>query len=241
MSTSIIDRDRIQVIRGDQGPTHAVVPWDLWTEIEAALAASRTEAEVSDEELFDTADTSGEAFPMEVVEQLVAGTHPVKVYRKYRGLTQADLARAIGSTAPYISQIENGRPCGRSTLLLLANALGVEVGDLIARRDAPPPEDYLISFPEDRDTRKWDASRQTLTFYGVYCDPGTARDVRVWFRVPGSLLARLEGVAGPLSQSQANWILNRHPDPIARACGVALAERRPPVDGAIPIDLADLP
>lgn len=87
-------------------------------------------AEASDEALFDAADTGGEAFPMEVVEQLIVGVHAVEVYRRYRDLTQTDGARTIGSTPTCISQIENGHPCGADTFATLARALDVDVEDL---------------------------------------------------------------------------------------------------------------
>lgn len=233
MSTSIIDKDRIQVIRGELGPTHAVVPWDLWTEIEAALSSSP--AEPSDEDLFDAADTSGEAFPMEVVEQLVAGGHPVKVYRRYRGLTQADLARAVGSTAAYISQIENGRPCGRSTLAMLARALGVDMEDLMQR---PSPIAELPGIVPGGGPR-WNSDRDAVTFIGKFINPRTGRSDASHFRVSVEALEDLSRTSGLTGETAIAAYLEHEPR-ILEACARAIAEGRSKRDDvAIPIVAAD--
>lgn len=234
MNSTIIDKDRIQVIRGDQGPTHAVVPWELWTEIEAALAARQTDAELSDEELFDTADTSGEAFPMGVVEELVAGTHPVKVYRRYRGLTQADLARAIGSTAAYISQIENGRPCGRSTLAMLARALDVDMEDLMPRT---PEVSELPEVTLDADPQ-WNSARDSVSFVGKFVDPRTDRSEASYFRISVEALADISRSERLSGQTAVDAFLV-HQARILEACARAIAEGRSKRDGAIPIVTAD--
>lgn len=235
MSTSIIDKDRIQVIRGDQGPTHAVVPWDLWTEIEAALAVGRPEAEISDEELFDTADTSGEAFPMEVVEQLVTGTHPVRVYRRYRGMTQAGLARAIGSTAAYISQIENGRSCGRSTLAMLSRALDVDMEDLMQRS---PPVAELPKVARNGDPR-WNGDRDAVAFIGGFINPRTGRPDANYFRISVEALEDLSHTGGLAGEAAVAAFLDHEPR-ILEACARAITEGRSKRDDvAIPIVAAD--
>lgn len=72
-----------------------------------------------------------ERFPASVAEALVAGQHPIRVFRKYRKMTQAELAEAAGTTSAYISQIENGdRDAGKKLLPKLADALGVDIEDL---------------------------------------------------------------------------------------------------------------
>jgi DNA-binding XRE family transcriptional regulator len=91
-------------------------------EEEAADRAAYLEAKARDEE----------ALPHAVVKRLVAGEHPVKVFREHRGLTQAELAERAGSRAAYISQIETGKREGsRAMLRKLAKALDVELADLL--------------------------------------------------------------------------------------------------------------
>ena len=54
------------------------------------------------------------------------------MYRNYRGLTQNELAAAVGINAVYLSQIETGKRTGSAkTLAALAKALQVAVDDLI--------------------------------------------------------------------------------------------------------------
>lgn len=73
-----------------------------------------------------------ESFPEEVAARLIAGENPVKVFRTYREWTQQELAENIGTTAPYLSQIETGRRTGSVKLLhRLADALQVELDDLV--------------------------------------------------------------------------------------------------------------
>ena len=74
----------------------------------------------------------GESFPIEVVDQLLAGKNPISVYRNHRGMTQTALAAAADINAVYLSQIETGRRTGSAkTLAALAKALRVTVDDLL--------------------------------------------------------------------------------------------------------------
>jgi len=73
-----------------------------------------------------------ETVPHAIVKRLVVGEQPVKVWRKYRGLTQVALARAANITPAYLSQIETGaRKGGVRVLIALARTLDVDVEDLV--------------------------------------------------------------------------------------------------------------
>jgi DNA-binding XRE family transcriptional regulator len=72
-----------------------------------------------------------ERVPIELVDRLLAGENPVKVWREHRGLSQRDLAARAGLNFAYLSQIETGARRGSiETMKKLAEALGVEFGDL---------------------------------------------------------------------------------------------------------------
>ena len=119
-----------QVILDDTGqPTFAVIPWRDYERLTSEDAA----AILSDEEHYDRAIAdNSESFPIEVVDQLLAGQNPISVYRNYRGLTQNELAAAAGINTVYLSQIETGKRTGSAkTLAALAKALQVTVDDLI--------------------------------------------------------------------------------------------------------------
>ena len=89
--------------------------------------------EAEDIAAYDAAKRRNEdSFPLEVVDRQIAGGSPLKVFREYRGLTQSTLAKNVGTSAAYLSQIETGRRAGSVKLLRrLADALGVELDDLV--------------------------------------------------------------------------------------------------------------
>ena len=73
-----------------------------------------------------------ELVPDELVGRLLAGEHPVKVWREHRGLTLARLAAASGVGTSYISEIESGKKPGSvAAMKKLAAALKLELDDLI--------------------------------------------------------------------------------------------------------------
>jgi DNA-binding XRE family transcriptional regulator len=117
-----------QIIRGRDGhPAFAVVPWADYLE----LLGPDT---LSDEELFDVAELAREElFPAEVVDRLIAGENPIRVFRRYRGMTQEQLARLAGTNPVYISQIERMKRRGSLDLnRRLAKALDVDIDDLVS-------------------------------------------------------------------------------------------------------------
>ena len=62
---------------------------------------------------------------------MLAGEHPVRLWREQRGLTLSDLAARAGIALSYLSEIESGRKPGNSRAFQkLAKALGLDVNDL---------------------------------------------------------------------------------------------------------------
>jgi transcriptional regulator with XRE-family HTH domain len=71
-----------------------------------------------------------------VVNRLLDGENPVKVWREYRRLTQGQLAEQTGVTVAHISQIENGkRECSVKLLRALARVLAVDADLLIGQEE----------------------------------------------------------------------------------------------------------
>jgi DNA-binding XRE family transcriptional regulator len=89
-------------------------------DIEAAIRAKKREGE-------------GEEYvPAAVVEQLVAGEAPLKIWRKYRGLTQQELGEKLGLSKMMISALERGtRDTSTRNWRRLAEALSVDLDDLV--------------------------------------------------------------------------------------------------------------
>lgn len=92
-----------QIINQDGKPAFVVIPIDEWRQIESALE-DRGDAAAVRAFLKDPTET----FPDAVVAAILDGAHPIKAFREYRGLTQAQLAAKVGTSAVYISQLERG-------------------------------------------------------------------------------------------------------------------------------------
>jgi tRNA(Ile)-lysidine synthase len=58
-----------------------------------------------------------ETFPAEVVDRLLSGESPIRVWREFRGLTAAALAQRLGVTPAHVSKLENGK--GEPSVALL--------------------------------------------------------------------------------------------------------------------------
>jgi len=70
--------------------------------------------------------------PAELVERLIAGENPVRIWREHRGLSARALAETAGLTPSYVSEIETGRkPGSLNAMAKIARALGVSLEDLI--------------------------------------------------------------------------------------------------------------
>jgi DNA-binding XRE family transcriptional regulator len=66
------------------------------------------------------------------VDDYLAAPTPLAFWRKHRGLTQADMARLIGVSQPYLAQLENGRREGSVSIYQrLARQLGLSVDELL--------------------------------------------------------------------------------------------------------------
>lgn len=106
----------------------------------AALARLETAAEDLEDVAAAQAGLAGlaageEMFPEEVVGKLIDGKNPVRVFRLYRGFSQAELGRRAGVRQGTISDIEEG-DIGMSrvgTIERLARALSVGIEDLLPR------------------------------------------------------------------------------------------------------------
>ncbi|MCB4860796.1 helix-turn-helix transcriptional regulator [Sphingobium sp. PNB] len=97
-----------------QGAAHDLEDIRILDRVTAALAAGHEET-----------------IPAEYVARMVGGESPVRVWREYRGLSQAALAKESGVNRVQILDIEAGRSSGSiATLKKLADALNVALDDL---------------------------------------------------------------------------------------------------------------
>ena len=102
----------------------------------AMPSASRREtaADIAAIGLFKARLESGEEelLPSAMVDALVDGQNPVRVWREHRGHSVKDLAASAGIAAAYLSQIEAGKRAGTvDTLRKIAMALNITLDDLV--------------------------------------------------------------------------------------------------------------
>jgi DNA-binding Xre family transcriptional regulator len=72
-----------------------------------------------------------ELIPGEIVDRLIAGDNPIRVFREWRGHTAADLAEQVGIAPSYLSQLETGKREGRlETISAIAQALELDLADI---------------------------------------------------------------------------------------------------------------
>ena len=72
---------------------------------------------------------------VEVVLRLVAGEHPVRIWREHRAVSSQALAETAGISRSYIAEIEgHKKPGSIAAYRRMATALGVTVDDLVPAR-----------------------------------------------------------------------------------------------------------
>jgi DNA-binding XRE family transcriptional regulator len=105
-----------QVIKQDDKPAFAVIPWDVYQELVKNYIP----------------DESDVWFPQEVVEaNVVRGDSLLKAWREYLGLTQAEVAKRAGMSQPAYAKLEKPDANPRTaTLRKLAKALGISLEQL---------------------------------------------------------------------------------------------------------------
>lgn len=73
----------------------------------------------------------GEYLPADMVDRILNGEPPLRVWRKHRGLTQVALGAMVGTTGATVSRLESGKMIGdRKRWRPIAEALGVSVEDI---------------------------------------------------------------------------------------------------------------
>ena len=109
------------------GTRYVLVPEDEFQKLQEALD------DLDDIRAYDRAKATPQEFvPATVVDRLIEGESPIRVYREHRGLTQDQLASTVGISKPYLSQLENGvRTPSVDTARALADALRVDIDDLL--------------------------------------------------------------------------------------------------------------
>ncbi len=120
----------VQIIKHKGVPEYAVVPFEEWErmvdrmeELEDIRDARNAKAAIAEGE---------ETYGGDFVKRLRSGENRLKVWREYRSLTLAKLAKTCGVSVSAISQIESGKRKPSVELLVkLARALDCNLEDIL--------------------------------------------------------------------------------------------------------------
>lgn len=122
---------KVQMIEKNGKPEYAVLAFADYQKLleEAEMLA---DIRAYDEAKARIAAGDDEFFPSELLDRLLSGEHPLKIWREYRGLTLAQLGDACGVSAAALSQIETGkREPSVGLLKKLAEALRADMDALV--------------------------------------------------------------------------------------------------------------
>ncbi len=128
-----MNESKVQFIKKGEDPEYVVLPIKDYLEMTSFLEDVEDRAAV-DRALVDY--QKGTTVPGEVVNAVLDGVSPLRAWRKSRGFTLERLARRVGVSKSYLSQIENNRKSGSLNLYRqISIVLNVSVDDLIDWRE----------------------------------------------------------------------------------------------------------
>ena len=120
-------KEEIQIIERDGKPEWAVLRYEEYLKL---IEQAELLEDIRDFDEISAAIERGdeELIPAEVVNAILDGRNPIKVWREFRGLTQQQLANVVRISKPYLSQIEAGKRTGTTDVLAaIAKALDVSL------------------------------------------------------------------------------------------------------------------
>jgi DNA-binding XRE family transcriptional regulator len=112
------------------GQKIAMLPWD---DYERLLSIAEERGDVAAAAAAEQRRFDGEEYlPVAMADRIMNGESALKVWRKYRGVTQAVLAKNVGVSNVHICDIEVGKTKGKPVIWRkLAEALNVSVDDIL--------------------------------------------------------------------------------------------------------------
>ena len=120
---------KVQYIPQDGEPLFAVVPIEDYKLLIAESAHDYDDRTFR--EIMNAIDAGEESFPDDFVGRLIETDSPLREWRKYRGMTQVELAAESGLSQAAIAQIETAkRNPTVETARKFADALNCDIDDL---------------------------------------------------------------------------------------------------------------
>jgi len=121
----------VQIIEKNGRPEWAIIPYKEFEVIQEAIEDAEDIRDI-EENLRGIQKNKEIVIPGEITFAILDGGNPIRVWREYKKIKLNELAKIVGISASYLSQIENGkRNPTIDTLKLIATALRVDPEVLI--------------------------------------------------------------------------------------------------------------
>ena len=121
----------VQIIEKNGKPEWAVIPFSEYEKLQEALEDAEDIKDI-ETNLKAIQDGTEIAIPSEVTFAILDGTNPIRAWREYKHIKMNELAKNVGISSAYLSQIENNkRNPTIDKLKNIAKELGINIETLI--------------------------------------------------------------------------------------------------------------
>ena len=121
----------VQVIEKNGRPEWAVIPYNEYKKLYEAYQDAE-DIRAIEENLAAIQSGKEMAIPGEITFAVLEGVSPIRAWRQYKNIKMKDLAKQVGISSAYLSQIENKkRNPTVETLKRIAAALGLDIEMLV--------------------------------------------------------------------------------------------------------------
>lgn len=124
----MVNLDNISFIEDSHGKKAVIISMEAYNKMNEQLE------ELEDIHTYSKVkEEPQESFPIAIVEKLVQGEESkIKIFREYRSYNLTNLAKVLGISEAYLSQIENQKRKGNIELYKkIAQVLDIEIGLLV--------------------------------------------------------------------------------------------------------------
>ncbi|MFZ5796826.1 MAG: helix-turn-helix domain-containing protein [Desulfobulbaceae bacterium] len=121
----------VQIIEKNGKPEWAVIPFSEYQKLQEALEDAEDIKDI-EEGLKAIQEGKEMTVPGEVTFAILDGINPVRAWREHKQIKMSELAKKVGISSAYLSQIENGkRNPTIDTLKAIAKELSIDIELLI--------------------------------------------------------------------------------------------------------------
>ena len=121
----------VQIIEKNGKPEWAVIPFSEYKKLQEALEDSEDIKDI-EESVLAIREGKEMTVPGEVTFAILDGVSPIRAWRKHKQIKMNELAKKVGISSAYLSQIENGkRNPTIYTLKAIAKKLTIDIEMLI--------------------------------------------------------------------------------------------------------------